>query len=87
MIVVFLDFCFLNVWFICNKFWLINDFIVDYNIDFFVLLEMWFCGDDLDLYYFCDICLDGYVFYYVFWLYIIGGGVGIVFKNNIKVKI
>lgn len=44
LIVVFLDF------------FLINDFIVDNNIDFFVLIEMWFCCDDLDLYYICDIC-------------------------------
>ena len=85
--VVPLDFCLLNARSICNKSRLINDFIADHNIDLFALSETWLRGDDSDLYYFRDICPDGYVFHHVLRLHTTGGGVGIVLKNNIKAKI
>lgn len=34
-----LDFCVLNSQSVCNKSWLLNDFIADYNIDLFALTE------------------------------------------------
>ena len=87
LIVAPLDFCLLNSRSICKKSRLINDFIADHNIDLFALTETWLCGDDSDLYYIRDICPDGYVFHHVPRLHSTGGGVGIVFKNNIKVNI
>ena len=77
----------MNALSICNKSRLINDFIADHNIDLFALSETWLRGDDSDLYYFRDICPDGYVFHHVLRLHTTGGGVGIVLKNNIKAKI
>ena len=74
--VVPLDFCLLNARSICNKSRLINDFIADHNIDLFALSETWLRGDDSDLYYFRDICPDGYVFHHVLRLHTTGGGVG-----------
>ena len=72
---------------ICNNSRLINDFIADHNIDLYALSETWLRGDDSDLYYFRDICPDGYVFHHVLRLHTTGGGVGIVLKNNTKAKI
>lgn len=72
---------------ICNKSWLINDFITDHNVDLFALSETWLRGDDSDLHYIRDICPNGYVFHHVPRLHTTGGGVGTVFKNNVKEKI
>ena len=44
--VVPLDICLLNSRSICNKSWLINDFIADHNINLFALSETWLRGDD-----------------------------------------
>ena len=85
--VVPLDFCVLNSPSICNKSWLINDFIADHNVDLFALTETWLRGDDSDLYYIRDIFPDGYVFHHVPRLHTTGRGVGIILKNNIRAKI
>ena len=81
-----LDFCVLNSQSVCNKSWLINDFIADYHIDLFAPTET-FVAHDSDLYSIHDVFPDGYVFHHVPRLPTTGGRVDIVLKNNIGVKI
>lgn len=42
------------------KILLLRDYIVEYDIDLFVIIEMWFIDDFLDEFYCCDICFEGY---------------------------
>lgn len=78
---MFFNFVFINLRFIRNKIFLLNDYVFEYNIDILVIIEIWFYDDNFDFYFCCDICFEGFLFSYVFRLFFEGGGVGLLVRR------
>lgn len=62
-----------------------NDFIVEYDVDIFVIIEIWLSDSDFDDFYCFDICFVGYNFFYDFRIIFYGGGVVVLIKKLFKV--
>lgn len=69
-----------------NKIFFVKDYIVDYDIDIFVFIEIWFEFGDSDRLFIEEFILFGYCFFYNFRFIGCGGGVGMLFKNFLRVK-
>lgn len=66
---------------------MLNDYVMEYNIDILVIIEIWFYDDDFDVYFCWDICFVGFIFYQVFRVILEGGGVGFLVRKLFKVII
>lgn len=68
-----------------KKFSVLKDFVVDKDIDVFVLTETWFRFGNIDCVEIGDLCFIGYDFIYIL-RESRGGGVGLFFKESLDIK-
>ena len=80
-----LTFSLLNARSINNKSLLIKDYVVERDIDIFAITETWLKDTNSD-YAVRDICPTGYLFCHVPRLNRFGGGVGVLYKNSLKMN-
>lgn len=59
------------------------NFICEYKLDVVVLIEIWFFLNELVLWIFC--IFVGYKFFDFLWISWIGGGIGVLFRDNLMV--
>ena len=81
-----LNFCLLNARSIINKTLQIKDFVVDKNIDILALTETWLKPDDCSDYTVRDISPTGYAFVHIPRPNGNGGGVGLLYRKNLKME-
>ena len=81
-----LQFCVLNARSINNKTLHIKDYVVDNKIDILAITETWLKSDDDCYFTIRDICPQDYVFNHIPRTTGTGGGVGLLFKKNLKIK-
>ena len=81
-----LNFCLLNARSIINKTLQIKDFVVDKNIDILALTETWLKPDDRSDYTIRDISPTGYAFVHTPRPNGNGGGVGLLYRKNLKME-
>ena len=79
-----LQFCVLNARSINNKTLHIKDYVVDNKIDILAITETWLKSDDDCYFTIRDICPQDYVFNHIPRTTGTGGGVGLLFKKNLK---
>lgn len=79
------EFCLLNARSIRNKTVIIKDLVVDKNIDILAITETWLrpSGDEICI---GDLCPTGYGFLHVPRIDSVGGGVGLLFKESLRIK-
>ena len=82
-----LKFCLLNARSINNKSLQIKDYIVERNIDVFALTETWLKNSADSDFAIRDVCPSGYLILHVPRKNRSGGGVAIVYSNNLKIKL
>ena len=80
-----MKFCLLNARSINNKSLLIKDYVVERDIDIFAITETWLKDTNSD-FVVRDICPSGYLFSHVPRLNRTGGGVGVMYKNSLKIN-
>ena len=81
-----LNFCLLNARSIINKTLQIKDFVVNKNIDILALTEIWLKPDDGSDYTNRDISPTGYAFVHTPRPNGNGGGVGLLYRKNLKME-
>ena len=81
-----LNFCLLNARSINNKTLQIKDYVVDKKIDIFALTETWLKPDDCSDYIIRDISPTGYAFVHTPRPDGNGGGVGLLYRKNLKME-
>ena len=81
-----IQFCVLNARSINNKTLHIKDYVVDNKIDILAITETWLKSDDDCYFTIRDICPQDYVFNHISRKTGTGGGVGLLFKKNLKIK-
>jgi hypothetical protein len=77
--------CLLNPWSICNKSLEINDFISDQDLDILAITETWLSGNITDNAVISALLPKGYSIIHQPRL-TRGGGTGVIFRDNIKIK-
>ena len=81
-----LNFCLLNARSINNKSLQIKDYVVDRDIDILAVTETWLKVDECCNYITRDITATRYTFIHSPRLNRIGGGVGMLYRTNLKVQ-
>ena len=81
-----LIFCLLNARSINNKSLQIKDSVVDRHIDILAVTETWLKADECCDYITCDVTPTGYTFVHSPRLNGIVGGVGMLYRTNLKVQ-
>ena len=76
----------LNARSVNNKSLLIKDYVVDNQIDILAITETWLKADEVSGYTIRDICPNGYKFIHCPREYARGGGIGLLYKQNLKIK-
>ena len=76
----------LNARSINNKSLLIKDYVVEKQIDMLAITETWLKAGEVSDYIIRDICPKGYKFIHCPREYARGGGIGLLFKQNLKIK-
>ena len=81
-----LHFCLLNTRSVRNKVMVMKDFIVDNYIDILAMTETWLRPGTVDSVEVGTLCPTGYRVLHVPRSHSAGGGVGIIFKNSIRIN-
>ena len=81
-----LDFCVINARSINNKSQKIKDFVVDNDLDILAITETWLSSENDTSYVTGELCPNGYKFLHIPRCSR-GGGVGLLFKGSLKVKL
>ena len=81
-----MNFCLLNARSINNKWFQIKDYVVDIDTDILAVTETWQKADECCDYITRDVTPAGYTFVHSPKLNAIGGGVGMLYRTNLKVQ-